>query len=209
LREPLRMIKGYLHIIERRIDFKENLSLKEFFNFAIGGAERMESLIHDVLNLSKVNQQEIELKELDFNDTMLFAVQNLKAFIEEKNAEIYYDHLSTINADRSQMTQLFQNVITNGLKYNESDRPTVWVSEKDLGDSIEFAIKDNGIGIPEKHQEKIFQMFQRLNGNRFSGTGIGLATCKKIVERHNGSLRIESEEGRGTTFFITLPKLKN
>lgn len=209
LREPLRMIKGYLQIIGRRINLEEKKSLKEFFDFAIDGADRMEHLIHDVLNLSKVSQEKIVLKEIDVNNTMFFVLQNLKTFIEEKGAEIYYENLSTIHADKSQMTQLFQNIITNGLKYNESDCPTVWVSKSDLGDCIEFAIKDNGIGIPEAYQKKVFQMFQRLNGSRFSGTGIGLATCKRIVERHEGSMRIESEEGRGSTFFITIPKKIN
>jgi signal transduction histidine kinase len=206
LREPLRMIKGYLQIISKRINFEEKKSLKEFFTFAIDGADRMEHLIHDVLNMSKVNQEEIILKEIDINDTMFFVIQNVKTFIEERGAEIYYDSLSKIHADQSQMTQLFQNIITNGLKYNESDRPTVWISEKDLGDRMEFAIKDNGIGIPKAYQEKVFQMFQRLNGRRFSGTGIGLATCKRIVERHKGSLSVESGEGSGSTFFITIPK---
>jgi signal transduction histidine kinase len=206
LREPLRMVKGYLQIIERRIDFNEDKPLREFFDFAINGASRMEHLIHGVLNLSKVNHDEIEFRKIDMNNTMFIVIQNLKTFIGEQNAEIYYDTLSSILADKSQMTQLFQNIIANGLKYNESDSPTVWIAEKDLGESIEFAIKDNGIGIPKASQEKVFQMFQRLDSSRFTGTGIGLATCKKIVERHQGSMRIESEEGRGATFYITLPK---
>lgn len=206
LREPLRMVKGYLQIIERRINFNEKASLKEFFDFAIDGAVRMENLIHDVLNLSKINQGEISFQTVDLNNVMFFVIQNLKAIIEEKTAEMYYDNLSSISADKSQMTQLFQNIVSNGLKYNESDRPTVWITEKDLGDSLEFIIKDNGIGIPKAEQDKVFQMFYRLNSDRFEGSGIGLATCKQIIERHKGSVRLESEMGRGSIFYITLPK---
>ena len=205
LREPLRMVKSYMGLIRRTLDKEALDRTKEFFYYAIDGADRMDKLITGVLNLAKVQQKELELRPLDLNEIATISIQNLQEFIEEKNAKIHYEGLPQINGDYLQITQLFQNIISNGLKYNTSDKPIVSIEHKIVDQKVELSFSDNGIGIPAEHQDNVFKMFRRLEGNRFSGTGIGLATCQKIIQRHKGNILLESKLGEGTVFIVVLP----
>ncbi|MFK7945995.1 MAG: tetratricopeptide repeat protein [Saprospiraceae bacterium] len=204
LREPLRMVTAYMQLIKRNLD-KENLAkTAEYFDFALDGSERMNRLIKGILNLATVQQQELKLRSIDLNDIALIVTQNLHETIEEKQATINCSNLPKINGDKLQIIQLFQNIISNGIKYNTNKIPTISISHQIIDNKVEIAFEDNGIGIAEASQRNIFKMFNRLESHRFSGTGIGLATCQKIVERHNGTISVESELSEGTTFIVTL-----
>jgi signal transduction histidine kinase len=205
LREPLRMVKSYMGLIKRHLGKETLEKTNDFFDYAMDGAERMDKLILGILNVSKVQRQELNLVPLDMNNIINAVLQNLHEFIEEKGGDVHYKNLPTINGDMTQMIQLFQNLINNGLKYNTNSTPTVWIDHNIQNNQVELKIRDNGIGIPEEHKEQIFQMFYRLQGREFSGTGIGLSTCKKIVERHNGTIELASNEDEGTTFIVRLP----
>jgi signal transduction histidine kinase len=205
LREPLRMVKSYMGLIKRYLDEDTLEKTKDFFGYAMDGADRMDKLILGVLNVSKVQRQELNTVPLDLNETVDIVVQNLHEFIEEQHGTVHYKDLPVINGDMFQMIQLFQNLINNGLKYNTSEQPTIWIDHEINDNQLELRVRDNGIGIAEEHQERVFQMFKRLQGRNFSGTGIGLSTCQKIVERHHGTIHLTSKEGGGTTFIINLP----
>lgn len=205
LREPLRMVTAYMQLIQRKLD-KENLEkTADFFDFALNGSKRMNKLITGILNLAKVQQQDLEPRSINLNHIALTATQHLQEAIEDKNAVIKYSDLPQIHADELQIIQLFQNIIGNGIKYNTSDTPTITISHQIVDDKIKITFQDNGIGIPEKEQHRIFKMFNRLEGRQFSGTGIGLATCQKIVERHKGTIKVHSKLDEGTVFTVTLP----
>lgn len=206
LREPLRMVSSYMTLLQKTLNGSLNQQQNDFINFALDGAKRMELLIHDMLRLAKVDANpRIEL----VRPTMVVQEikMNLEVLMKEKNALVIHDELPEIMADRSMMLQLFQNIIGNGIKYNESMQPTIRIKHRILTDKIEISIADNGIGIPEHLREKAFQIFQRLHTNReYKGTGIGLAICKKIVESLEGKISIENNPSGGSIFRITLPK---
>ncbi len=206
LREPLRMINFYIQRIKRTLDEESLAKTAEYFDFALDGSLRMNKLIKGILNLATVQQQELKLKPIELNDIALVAKQNLQETIEEKKAIVQYSDLPKINGDKLQLIQLFQNLISNGIKYNTQEQPKISISHRILDNQIEIAFEDNGIGIAEENQDTIFKMFNRLENHRFSGTGIGLATCQKIVERHKGTIQIQSKQNEGTRFIIKLPK---
>ena len=207
LKTPLRTIISFTGLLER--DFKRNKldSFPDYFNYVKEGAKQMDSLISSTLEYSKMNHEiHIEKKEVDLNvivdDIKMKLLQNYgDAVIIEK------DELPVVLAEEGQMTLLFQNLIENGLKYNQKTNKIVQISSKIESEKILITIKDNGIGISKEYHEQIFNMFKRLHtSNQYEGTGLGLAICKKIVDRMNGKIWLESEEGNGTTFFIELAK---
>jgi PAS domain S-box-containing protein len=207
LQEPLRMVSNYTQLLGRRYKDQLDADAQEFIGFAVDGALRMQALIHDLLAYARVGTRGKEFKSTPADSIVKDAVVNLTGAIEETKAEVKVGPLPTIHCDGGQLTQVFQNLIGNALKFKRKDAvPEVRVTAARNGHGWTFAITDNGIGIDPKYFERIFQMFQRLHGRGdYPGTGIGLALCKKIVERHGGRVTVASEAGRGATFSFTIP----
>ena len=206
LQEPLRMVASYTQLLSRRYKGKLDSDADEFIAFAVDGASRMQRLIQDLLAYSRVGTKGRDLVEISSEEALEQALINLRGAIEDKGALVTHDPLPNVVADDMQLVQLFQNLIGNAIKYQSSGVPKVHISvAKNGGKRWTFSVKDNGLGIDPQYFEKIFGMFQRLHKREeFAGTGIGLAICKKIVERHGGSISVESEPGRGSTFRFAL-----
>jgi len=207
LQEPLRMVSSYVKLLERRYKGKLDSDADDFIYFAVDGATRMHRLINDLLAYSRVSTYGRPFEPVDSTEALYQALANLQATFTETGAEITHESLPTVLADGSQLTQLFQNLIGNGLKFHEGTYPEIHITAKrDNGHWI-FGVNDNGIGIDPKYKDRIFVIFQRLHDKaEYPGTGIGLAICKKIVERHNGTIWVESEPGQGSTFYFTIPE---
>jgi PAS domain S-box-containing protein len=209
LQEPLRMVTNYMGLLQRRYEEKLDADANEFIGFAVDGAKRMQQLIQDLLEYSRVGTRGKEFTPSDLSLLLDEALLNLQARIEETGAEISFSQLPTLTVDGGQTVRLFQNLIGNAIKYRDADKsPKIRIEAKALagvGNWL-FQISDNGIGIANEDYERIFNIFQRLHGREeYEGTGIGLAICKKIVERHGGRIWVESTPGAGSTFFFTLP----
>lgn len=207
LQEPLRMVSSYLQLIKERYSGELDDDADVFIGFATEGAERMQDLVNDLLSLSRVRTTGRVFKPEDMNQILALVLTNMQLAAKESGADIQVDPLPTLPVDRTQMLQLFQNLISNALKYRRADKPPViTVSVKRQSGSYVFSVKDNGIGIDPAYHDRIFGMFQRLHSRReYPGTGVGLAICSKIVERHGGALWVESSTDKGATFFIKLP----
>jgi PAS domain S-box-containing protein len=207
LQEPLRMVASYTQLLSRRYKGKLDADADEFIAFAVDGANRMQRLIQDLLAYSRVGTKGSDLLETSSEDALQQALTNLRGAIEESGAQVTHDPLPKVLADEMQLTQLFQNLVGNAIKYQSPGVPRVHISATMNPDKKwTFSVKDNGLGIDPQYFERIFGMFQRLHKREeFAGTGIGLAICKKIVERHGGSISVESELGRGSTFHFALP----
>ncbi|MBN2103625.1 GHKL domain-containing protein [bacterium] len=205
LQEPLRMISAYAGLLERKLHEQMDKEGKEFFFYMIDGAKRMQILIHDLLFYSRVTSQTKPFEKTDLNEILDHVLINLKMVIHECEASVTHDSLPSVMCDTVQYERLFQNLIGNSIKYCNK-KPEIHISAKLKNDTWIISIKDNGIGIDPKFKKKIFGVFQRLHHlNEYSGTGIGLAVCKKIVERHGGEIWMESEgEGHGSTFYFTI-----
>ncbi len=209
LKTPLRSVSSFLNLIQRKIEKKyDDPELEEFLKFAINGAGQMYYLIQDVLEYSKINMSlPIAFVPVDLNEVVKEVCINLQSDIEEKKAVLYAEPLPIIQSDKIRMIQLFQNIIENGIKYNNSERPTVYISYQDKNEHHQITFKDNGIGIRKEYNEQIFEMFSRLHRqNEYEGTGIGLAICKKIVTSFGGTIAVNSEEGKGSQFMLTFRK---
>jgi PAS domain S-box-containing protein len=206
LQEPLRMVASYTQLLSRRYKGKLDSDADEFIAFAVDGASRMQRLIQDLLAYSRVGTKGRDLVEISSEEALEQALINLRGAIEDKGAVVTHDPLPSVVADDMQLVQLFQNLVGNAIKYQSSGIPKVHISvTKNGGKKWTFSVKDNGLGIDPQYFEKIFGMFQRLHKREeFAGTGIGLAICKKIVERHGGSISVESEPGHGSTFRFAL-----
>ena len=206
LQEPLRMVASYTQLLSRRYKGKLDADADDFIAFAVDGANRMQRLIQDLLAYSRVGTKGQEMVEISSEDALRQALLNLRATIQESGAEVTHDALPNVLADEMQLTQLFQNLVGNAIKYQSTGIPRVHISVSGInGAKRKFSIKDNGLGIDPQYFERIFGMFQRLHKREeFAGTGIGLAICKKIVERHGGSISVESEPGQGSTFSFDL-----
>jgi len=206
LQEPLRMVASYTQLLSRRYKGKLDSDADEFIAFAVDGAGRMQRLIQDLLTFSRVGTKGKELLATSSEEALQQALINLRGAIEQSGAQVTHDLLPSVVADETQLIQLFQNLIGNGIKYQKNGAPKVHVSAaKNGGDKYVFSVQDNGLGIDSQYFEKIFGMFQRLHKREeFAGTGIGLAICKKIVERHGGKISVESKVGEGSTFHFTL-----
>jgi len=204
LQEPLRTVASYVQLLARRYRDKLDADAGEFIEFAVQGATRMQRLIEDLLAFSRVGTRAGALVPTDANAALDAALENLKAAAGE-GATLARDPLPKVLADPVQLGQLFTNLVGNALKFRGAEPPRVHIGAERDGTQWVFRVRDNGIGIAPQYFERIFVIFQRLHGrDEYPGTGIGLAVCKKIVERHGGRIWVESEEGRGTTFSFTL-----
>jgi len=207
LQEPLRMVTSYVQLLERRYKDKLDSDANEFIAYAVDGAGRMQSMINDLLDYSRVGTTGKTFEKTNCARVLGQAVVNLQGAIEESGAVIAKNKLPTIKADESQLIQLFQNLIDNAIKFRGKEPSRVHVAAKKKGKEWFFSVQDNGIGIDPQYAERIFVIFQRLhNRKKYSGTGIGLAICKRIAERHGGRIWVESEPGKGSTFFFTIPR---
>jgi light-regulated signal transduction histidine kinase (bacteriophytochrome) len=201
------MVNSFLQLLQKRYKDKLDSKANEYIHFAVDGAERMKTLILDLLKFSRVNTSQEEHELVDLNETCNSILLTYKQRIEQSNATINVHPLPIILGSKTELVQLFQNLIGNALKYHGEIPPVINVKAKDADVFWEFSIADNGIGIDPRFFKKIFVIFQRLHHkNEYSGTGIGLAICKKIIERHGGSIWVESAAGEGSTFYFTLPK---
>ncbi len=233
LQEPLRMVASYSQLIERRYRGKLDADADEFIAFAVDGANRMQRLINDLLAYSRVSTRGKPFEPTNIETILDQALFNLRTAIQESQAVVTHDPLPTVNADGTQMVQLFQNLIGNAIKFRGEHPPCVHVSARQILDEMDtetrrhgdirsdfiaaprrrvaaswlFTVRDTGIGIAPEYRERIFVIFQRLHSKaEYPGTGIGLAICKRIVERHGGRIWVESEPGKGATFYFTIPK---
>jgi PAS domain S-box-containing protein len=206
LQEPLRMVQSYVQLLARRYEGHLDTDADEFIAFAVDGAERMRILINDLLQYSRVTTHGKPFAPTACAIILDHALANLKIAIEESSAVVTHDELPTVMADGVQLTQLFQNLISNAIRFHKQEtRPEIQVSVEHSGGEWTFSVRDNGIGIAPEHFERIFMIFKRLHSwEEYEGTGIGLAVCKKIVERHGGCIWVESEPGKGSTFYFTV-----
>jgi PAS domain S-box-containing protein len=206
LQEPLRMVSSYTQLLARRYKGKLDADADEFIGFAVDGAARMQRLIQDLLSFSRVGTKGQELIDTSSEEALQQALVSLRGAVEASGARVTYDPLPNVLADEMQLTQLFQNLVGNGIKYQRHGAPLIHISAaRGNGGECVFSVKDNGLGIEPQYFEKIFGMFQRLHKREeFAGTGIGLAICKKIVERHGGNITVESTLGNGSIFSFTL-----
>ncbi|MFK7949656.1 MAG: ATP-binding protein [Saprospiraceae bacterium] len=208
LKTPLRNINSFLNLIQRKMNKGQIEEIPEYLEFATLNAKRMYNLIEDILEFSRFTNSEISFQNEDMNEIISIAMSNMEDSIKSKNAVIHCVELPNIISNKTQMISLFQNLITNGIKYNESEIPTINISYEDYDRKYKIFVEDNGIGIDEEYQERIFEMFYRLhNQGEYEGSGIGLSSCRKIVMYHGGEISLTSEIGKGTKFCITLPKI--
>jgi len=207
LQEPLRMVTSFTQLLERRYKDKLDVDADEYIGFIVEGSKRMKYLIDDLLEFSRLNTQNREFESVLLKITLEDVLRNLNATIKENNAKISHDPLPTIRGDRSQINQLLQNLIANAIKFHGDEPPKVHISAEESGNEWIISVNDKGIGIDPDHQEQIFRIFKRLHTREeYAGTGIGLAICKRIIDKHNGKIWVESELGKGSTFYFTIPK---
>ena len=206
LQEPLRMVASYTQLLARRYKGKLDSDADEFIGYAVDGANRMRQLINALLDYSRVSTRSKSFAPTDCEDVLYQAVTNLQVAIEENDAAVTHAHLPTVMADATQMVQLFQNLIGNAIKFHSERQPKVHVGAERNGTEWIFSVRDNGIGIDPQYFDRIFVIFHRLHSRgEYPGTGIGLAICKKIIERHKGRIWVESQPGKGATFYFTIP----
>jgi PAS domain S-box-containing protein len=206
LQEPLRAVAGMVQLLQKRYQGQLDERADEYIRLAVDGASRMQTLIKDLLAYSRIERHGNPIKAADVNKTLKSALRNLESAIAEQGAVVTSENLPTLNADAPQLTQLFQNLIGNAIKFHGTQPPQVHVGVEKLADAWRFSVRDNGIGIEPQYFERVFLVFQRLHThNAYSGTGIGLSICKKIVERHGGRIWIDSQFGQGSTFYFTIP----
>jgi PAS domain S-box-containing protein len=207
LQEPLRMVASYTELLARRYQGRLDADADEFIAFAVDGANRMQRLINDLLAYSRVDTRGKAPEPTDAGAALTEALANLEAAMAENEAVVTHDPLPTVPADETQLVQLFQNLVGNALKFRSARHACIHVSATQQGKEWVFSVQDNGIGIEPQYAERIFVIFQRLHTQAdYPGTGIGLAICKRIVERHGGHIWLESQPGQGATFYFSLPK---
>lgn len=208
LQEPLRMIGSYVQLVGKRIEAGKTEDLAEYMKFAVDGVARMQGLISDLLQFSRVNRKGNPFAPVDMNELMQIVSAHLIKRVEETGATLTFTDMPVVNGDSFQLIRLFQNLIENALKFRAPGRsPIVSVGVQEKEHEWIFSINDNGIGIDNKFYNRIFVIFQRLHArDQYEGTGLGLAICKKIVERHGGEIWVESEEGKGSTFYFGIKK---
>jgi light-regulated signal transduction histidine kinase (bacteriophytochrome) len=207
LQEPLRMVKSYLKLLEKRYKGKLDSDADDFIYFAVDGATRMQSLIEGLLAYSRVSTRGGDFEPVNCEVVLDHALRNLVIAVEDSGAEVTHDPLPQVSADELQLGQLFQNLVGNAIKFHGADPPRVHISAEDRSGEWVFSVSDNGIGFDPEQTERAFSIFQRLHtGDRqYEGSGIGLALCRRIVERHGGRIWAESEPGEGSVFHFALP----
>ncbi len=207
LQEPLRMVSSFTQLLERRYKGQLDADADDYIGFIVEGSQRMKYLIDDLLEFSRLNTQSREFESILLKITLEDVLRNLKTSIMENNAQITHDPLPTIIGDPSQINQLFQNLIANAIKFHGDEPPKIHISAEESRDEWIIGVSDNGIGIDPDHQEQIFRIFKRLHTREeYAGTGIGLAICKRIIDKHNGKIWVESALGNGSNFYFTIPK---
>ena len=205
LQEPLRMVSSYTQLLERRYKDKLDQDATDFINYAVDGANRMQRLINDLLEFSRVTTKGKPLVKLDLSAVLGQAVANLQNKIQETGSMIVNDDLPFAYGDEGQLVRVFQNLLDNAMKFKGEAPPRINISAKSFDNTVRISIADNGIGIEKIYSERVFTIFQRLHTKaEYPGTGIGLAICKRTIERHGGKIWFESEPGNGTTFYFTL-----
>ena len=205
-KEPLRMVLSFTQLLESRYKGKFDNEADEFIGFIIEGSKRMERLLDDLLTYSRITSAEDKYSEIDLETIIEESLFPLKLIIDENNVEITWDSMPTVLINRTQMIHVFQNLLTNAIKFRNNINPMINISAKIEEDQWIFGVSDNGIGIDPHYHKRIFEVFQRLHRrDEYDGTGMGLFLTKKIIERHNGHIWVESEEGKGSTFYFTLP----
>lgn len=205
LQEPLRMVTSFTQLLAKRYQGKLDADADEFVAYVLDGAARMRRLIDDLLAYARLGSRAAEFVPADCEAVFADAMSNLGSAMQENGATVTHDPLPTVMADRNQLSRLFQNLLSNAIKFRATDPPVVHVSARRDGNQWLFSVRDNGIGIDPAQFERVFLIFQRLHGkSEYSGMGVGLAICKKIVERHGGKIWIESQAGKGSTFYFTL-----
>ena len=206
LQEPLRTIISFSQLLEDQYKDKIDKNGQEFIQFMTEGASRMRTLINDLLKYSRITTQSQPLQKVNLNDILKTVLSNLQQLIKESDATITYKELPSIFINKSHMLQLFQNLISNALKFKKETPPKIYIDAIKNENEWIFSVKDNGIGIEEKFFDRIFNIFQRLHTREeYPGAGIGLAICKKIIQRYNGKIWVESKIGEGSTFYFTIP----
>ena len=206
LQEPLRMVASYTQLLGKR--YKDHLEedARDFINFAVEGATRMQKMIDGLLVYSRVQTRGKPLEPTDCSSVVEQAISNLEIHIGETHAKVERDELPTVNGDESQLIRLFQNLIDNAIKFRGTEIPRIQVSSSKQGNKWMFSVSDNGIGIDSKYKDRVFLIFQRLHKEEeIPGTGMGLALCRRIVERHGGQIWVDSDLGKGSTFYFTIP----
>jgi light-regulated signal transduction histidine kinase (bacteriophytochrome) len=210
LQEPLRMVSSYTQLLAKRYKGRLDSDADEFIAFAVDGCNRMQGLIQDLLAYSRAGSNGKALREISGEDALKAALTNLRAAMEQSGAVVTNDSLPAIRTDETQLTQIFQNLVGNAIKYRRAESPQVHISaSKNGGNEWIFSVRDNGLGIDPQYFDRIFILFQRLHGrDEFEGTGIGLAICKKVLERLGGRIWVESQPEKGSTFYFALPEMK-
>jgi light-regulated signal transduction histidine kinase (bacteriophytochrome) len=207
LQEPLRMVSSYVQLLENRYKDELDEQAQEYIDFAVDGADRMRAMVSDLLSFSRVEQADGEFEPVACDIVLGQVMEDLQVQIEENDAEIDVGSLPTVRADHEQLEQLFTNLVSNAIKYNDGDLPRVEIDAEERLASWEFTVADNGIGIDPDKTDQIFEVFKRLHhDDEYAGTGIGLSLCQEIVENHDGEIWVQSESGSGSTFHVTLPK---
>ena len=208
LQEPLRMVTSYTQLLSRRYTGKLDSDADEFIAYAVDGSNRMQGLIQDLLAYSRAGTNGKALRKISSDNALTEALANLRATIQESGAVVTHDSLPLITTDGTQLAQIFQNLVGNAIKYRSAAVPNVHISAvKNGGNEWIFSVRDNGLGIDPQYFDRIFVLFQRLHGQtEFKGTGIGLAICKKMLERLGGRIWVESQPEKGSTFHFALPE---
>ena len=208
LQEPLRTVINFLQLLDRDAGTKLGVEGREYLEYSLGGAKRMQQLITDLLNYARLGNKPKVMERIDCEDVLVHVLHNLNAAIEASGADIQHGPLPLVMGDAGQLSLLFQNLLGNALKFKSARPLKIEVSASRQEDAWQFVIKDNGIGIDPKHFGRIFEIFQRLHTREeYPGTGIGLSIAKKIVEAHGGRIWVESTAGQGTAFYFTLPAI--
>jgi len=209
LQEPLRMVISYCGLLQRRYKGRMDKDADEFIEFAVDGANRMSALVRDLLVYGQVGANGHKQTSIDCSDALERALIGLESAIAESNARVTHGPLPTVTANPTEIEQLFQNLVGNAIKFHGDDPPEVRVLAQQEDGAWKLSVRDNGIGIEPQYADKIFEVFQRLHRrNDYAGTGVGLAICKRIVERNGGRIWLDSEPGKGSTFYFTLPRGK-
>ena len=206
MQEPLRTINSFVQLLAKRYEGKLDANADRYINYAVDGCMRMQSLIEGLLKFSLIESKKEEKQLINCNAVLEDIVSDLSAKIKDTNAKITWEEMPIVMAAPSQIRSVFMNLISNAIKYCVDRDPKVTIGAKLQGNFIQFSINDNGIGIDESYQSKVFEIFKRLHSNdQFGGVGIGLAICKKVVERNGGEMSLSSKLGEGSTFFFTHP----
>ena len=208
MQEPLRMISNYMQLLKRKYESKLDSDAMEYIDFAVKGASNLQALIKDLLSYSTINKKEINFATVDMDTLLDDVLSGLQLLMQEKNVKIYINEpMIPLIGDKNAVTQLIQNLIQNGIKYNVSETPVIRVSCREDDQHVIYCVQDNGIGIDKQYAQQIFEPFQRLhNKHNFPGTGLGLSICRKIIDRLNGQIWVESELGVGSSFYFSIPK---